>query len=455
MNAAGPVTMLDLGDLALPAVWLRDACGCAECRDPGTGQRLVGSARVARLLPDLAVERYAVRDGRLTVVFAPDGHESRFELDWLERNAPGRGTRTGDQSARARVAWTATDLPAGPPRVAWDAYLRSPVAMATALGAVEKLGAAVITEVPARAGLVLAVGRSFGHVRVTNYGELFDVRVEPDPEHLAYTGLALAPHTDNPYRDPVPTVQLLHCLRAAGEGGDTTLVDGFAAADRLRETDRDAFDTLTQVWLPFSYDGPTSVLACRAPVISVDDEGAVTQVRWNDRGLQPPDVTAEKVGAVYRALAAFGDILDAPELAVSLRLTPGDCLIFDNTRVLHGRSAYRATGPHLAAGDLGPHLAAGDLGPHLAAGDLGPHLAAGDLGQRTVRGGGRRPAPSDLGERHLQGCYVDMDGLRSTLAVLRRDGTRSVPTHPGSPGRTAVPRIVATRASGRPVAVAR
>jgi Gamma-butyrobetaine hydroxylase-like, N-terminal/Taurine catabolism dioxygenase TauD, TfdA family len=27
------------------------------------------------------------------------------------------------------------------------------------------------------------------------------------------------PHTDNPYRDPVPTVQLLHCLSTADDGG--------------------------------------------------------------------------------------------------------------------------------------------------------------------------------------------------------------------------------------------
>jgi gamma-butyrobetaine dioxygenase len=403
------MAVLNLGDLVLPAIWLRDACSCAECRFPATGQRLVGSARVARLFPDTAIERHEVRDGRLTVVFAPDGHESAFELAWLDGNAPGRRARTGDQSERARVAWTAKDLPAGPPRVAWDAYLRSPVAMAGALGSVEKLGAAVLTEVPARPGMVLTVGRSFGHIRVTNYGELFDVRAEPAPEHVAYTEAALSPHTDNPYRDPVPTVQLLHCLRAAGTGGETSLVDGFAAASRLREADRDAFDTLSRVWLPFRYEGPTAVLTCRAPVISLDDDGAVTQVRWNERGLQPPDTAPDRIGAVYRALAAFAEVLDAPDLVVTLRLTPGDCLIFDNTRVLHGRTGYGADGTGQVAG---------------------------------------------AGGRHLQGCYVDLDGLRSTLEVLRRDGTRTIPAQAGG-RRAAAPRVVATRASGRPVAVAR
>ncbi|MBL7502583.1 TauD/TfdA family dioxygenase [Frankia sp. CNm7] len=386
MNSAGSVTVLELGDLTLPALWLRDACGCDQCRHPGTGQRLVGSARVARLFPDTAVTRHEVADGRLTVVFAPDGHRSTFDLDWLARNAPGRAARTADQSERGRVLWTSTDLPAGPPRVAWDAYLRSPVAMATALGAVSALGVAILTEVPARPGMVLTVARTFGFVRETNYGALFDVRIEPNPTHLAYTGAELAPHTDNPYRDPVPTVQLLHCLRTAGEGGDSVLVDGFAAASRLRDVDPAAFETLTRVWLPFRYDGPMTILTARAPLITLDDEGAVTQVRWNDRALQPPDVGPDRMAEVYRALAAFAAVLEAPDLAVSPRLAPGDCLIFDNTRVLHGRTAF----------------------------------------QPDPAGGGR----------HLQGGYVDMDGLRGTLDLLRRDGggARLVPTAPPPSG---------------------
>jgi gamma-butyrobetaine dioxygenase len=92
-----------------------------------------------------------------------------------------------------------------------------------------RLGFVLLRDVPAGPGTVLDVAASFGYVRQTNYGRLFDVRVEPAPGNLAYTSRAIRPHTDNPYRDPAPTVQLLHCLRAAGEGGDTGLVDGFAA----------------------------------------------------------------------------------------------------------------------------------------------------------------------------------------------------------------------------------
>ena len=82
---------------------------------------------------------------------------------------------------------------------------------------------------------MLEVAAGFGYVRETNYGTLFDVRVEATPTNLAFTGLAIAPHTDNPYRDPVPTVQLLHCLANAVDGGESGLVDGFHAAALLRD----------------------------------------------------------------------------------------------------------------------------------------------------------------------------------------------------------------------------
>ena len=77
----------------------------------------------------------------------------------------------------------------------------------------------------------------FGFVRETNYGRHFEVRTEVNPTNLAYTGLGLQAHTDNPYRDPVPTLQVLSCLENSAKGGENMVVDGFAAALRLRDED--------------------------------------------------------------------------------------------------------------------------------------------------------------------------------------------------------------------------
>ncbi len=110
---------------------------------------------------------------------------------------------------------------------------------------------------PTDPGAVLAVAASLGYVRETNYGRLFDVRVESSPSNLAFTSLPIPPHTDNPYRDPVPTVQLLHCLRNAADGGDSGFVDGFHAAAALRAQDPAAFATLAGTPVTFGYRDAT------------------------------------------------------------------------------------------------------------------------------------------------------------------------------------------------------
>ena len=84
---------------------------------------------------------------------------------------------------------------------------------------------------------------------------------------LAYTSLPLDPHTDNPYRCPVPGVQLLHCLANETSGGLSTLVDGFAAAEALRARDKAAFEVLTRTPVRFRYRDDTTDLVASAPPI--------------------------------------------------------------------------------------------------------------------------------------------------------------------------------------------
>ena len=58
-------------------------------------------------------------------------------------------------------------------------------------------------------GQVLEVIKELGFTRETNYGKLFEVRTEVNPNNLAYTNMGLGSHTDNPYRDPVPNSSTL------------------------------------------------------------------------------------------------------------------------------------------------------------------------------------------------------------------------------------------------------
>jgi gamma-butyrobetaine dioxygenase len=352
-----------------PAVWLRHNCPCPDCRDPVTGQRLV---EITQLSNGPLATVTAEWPDSIEVTFTPDGHRSVFSRPWLAASALDVDDDANARTEDGKVLWRAASLGAVP-AADWAAYRADDSVRLSLLDAVARYGAGLLRGVPAAEGMVTAVAETFGFVRETNYGRIFDVRVVADPANLAFTSRAIAPHTDNPYRDPVPTLQLLHCLRDASVGGDTVLVDGFAAAVALRETDPVSFHVLTSTPIPFAYvDKETSLTACQ-PLIGLNPRGRIACVRLNNRSMQPLRLPSAETEAVYAAYRAWTAIVARPEFALGLRLAPGDCLVFDNTRILHARTAFASA----AASPIS-------------------------------------------GERHLQGCYADLDGLLSTLAVLRR-----------------------------------
>jgi gamma-butyrobetaine dioxygenase len=353
-----------------PAIWLRDNCPCPECAVPGSGQKLFGITDLPR--PDeLRIEHVDQNadDASVTVVFAPDGHKSRYERAWLQEHRPDSQARPRDDRAEdAKVLWQAADLADAVPEADWEAFAHDPAERARCLESLLIKGFALIHGVPGRDRAVLDVAKLFGFVRVTNYGELFEVRVEENPANLAFSSLPITPHTDNPYRDPVPTIQLLHCLTNAAEGGDSGLVDGFHAAAKLRQTAPEAFALLTHTPVTFRYADAEADLAATNPLIGLDAIGRIKQIRFNNRSMRPVALPPDEIPAFYAAYRAFAELLYDEAAQLNFRLEPGDCVIFDNTRTLHARTGFTASG-----------------------------------------------------HRHLQGCYADLDSAASALSMLRRD----------------------------------
>jgi gamma-butyrobetaine hydroxylase len=253
------------------------------------------------------------------------------------------------------------------PTANFEDLRRDRAALARWLGRVRSHGFAHLTGVPRESGALCAVVALFGYVRETNYGRWFDVRAEVDPVNLAYTGLGLQAHTDNPYRDPVPTLQLLCCLENTAEGGESLVVDGFRAAAVLQAEAPDGFDLLARYCARFEYAGGAHERLCaRRPLLELAPDGELIAVRFNNRSAAPfVDIPYEAMAAYYAAYRRFAEILGRKELQVGFRLAPGELFIVDNTRVLHSRRAY-----------------------------------------------------TGIGIRWLQGCYADKDGLLSTLAAL-------------------------------------
>jgi gamma-butyrobetaine dioxygenase len=331
-------------------------------RDLRTGQRLID---VTELPLDAAL--HGVREDRGTLHLAwAGGSISAFPLQWLYENCP-CPMHAGQTPLRH---WDLSDTQVLR-RFDYARIRESSALRLEWLEAVATCGLTFLSGVPALEGRVLEVAALVGWVRETNYGRVFDVRSVPDPNNLAYTNRQLGLHTDNPYRDPVPGLQILHCLRAGREGGASLFADGFAVAETLLKEDAEAFEILASTPVRFAFSDAAASLTAERSIIQRNRDGCVEAVHYNSRSIAPLRMAAGKMVSFYRAYTDFARLLADPRFVLTTSLVDGELVMFDNRRVLHGRTAF-----------------------------------------------------SSADARHLQGCYLDQDGLRSQIAVLKRDGHR-------------------------------
>jgi len=348
------------------ALWLRDHCRMPECRNAGNGQRYLD---VAELPEVVSIATATLRDDdAIDLLFTPQAHRSVYPADWLRENSYELMVPDDDRSAATKTLWDAGSIATQLPRYAWDDYRQRPTTQCAALQSLQDLGFFVLGGVPPRERMLLEVIRSFGFVRETNYGELFEVRSEVEPNNLAFTNLGLGAHCDNPYRDPVPSIQVLHCLSNTVDGGESVLLDGFRAAALLGEESPEHFDTLASTRVSYRFRDASTDLRSRVAMIECNERGEVIKVRYNNRSIDTLLLPPERVPAFYAAYRHYARILQRGSLMLVFKLAEGDCVVLDNTRVMHARRAF-----------------------------------------------------SSGGSRHLQGAYSDLDGAYSRLRVLRRE----------------------------------
>ena len=231
-----------------------------------------------------------------------------------------------------------------------------------------KYGFVIFKNVPTQNNFIVNFANSIGSVRRTNFGEFFNVKSQPNPNDLAYTSLSLAPHTDNPYRNPVPCIQLLHCIKNKVTGGFSTLVDGYTVTEKLKNDFPDYYKILTEIKVRYQFIDQNVVLEDWAEMIQLDENKIFKQVRFSPRLDFVPLMDKEKLELYYSARNKISEFFNSDKYRIEFKLKPGDLLMMDNYRLLHGRTSYDA----------------------------------------------------NEGERFLQGCYIDYDSTEGKLKHLKR-----------------------------------
>ncbi len=340
-------------------LWLRERVDGEEFLDKGTQQRLFDPTSLSN---EISINSAIISEKFLEIDFN-DGVKSKLNIDKLALEFSNEDT-----------------VIKSIPKIKWDSTLKNiknfdyqdnffdSKEMYDLLVSFYKYGFVIIKNIPTDNNFIVNFANSIGSVRRTNFGEYFDVKSKPDPNDLAYTSLELSPHTDNPYRNPVPCIQLLHCIESEVTGGLSTLVDGFTVTEKLKNENSDYYKILSSVKVRFKFIDKDVVLEDWSELIKLNDDKTFKQVRFSPRLDYVPILEKEKLDLYYKARKRLSEMYNSDQYRIEFKLSPGDLMMMDNYRLLHGRTAYE----------------------------------------------------TKEGNRFLQGCYIDYDSTEGKLRHLMR-----------------------------------
>lgn len=323
--------------------WLRHNCDLD--RHPKTRERTLCSSE---LRDDVRAKRAHVEGGALIVEWAGESRSSRYPLAWLSQHAYARNRSavpapSNDVTAHELVAGAALD----------DALVDRAIAHVRRHGFVVVRRAA-LGSVPPEDETEPLVDRFVARglfVRATHFGRIEDLRTDnvtnQNTDQLGYTDAGIELHTDQPFLEDPPRYQLLQSVRAAERGGASLVADGLLAYRYLASVDARAAEILRTVPLVFHRKQRAFESIVRAPLVARDSDEAFF-LRSSYFTLAPYDRPFSEMGELYRALDTFTRLVRDPAHRYAFTLAPGELLLYDNHRMLHGRTAFE--GPRWVRG---------------------------------------------------------------------------------------------------------
>ncbi|KIH87128.1 gamma-butyrobetaine hydroxylase [Sporothrix brasiliensis 5110] len=255
------------------------------------------------------------------------------------------------------------------------------------------LGILIVDGVPESETAVRQIAEQIGNIQNTFYGETFDVVSKPNAENVAYSNVFLCLHQDLLYMNDPPYIQLLHCLRNDCDGGESLFSDSVRAATEMQVCSPEKVQVLTRVPVRYHYERNGHYYYNARPVLELERDGGarstllgaeraplgrtgdrIKQTAWSPpfQDSMPYDLTkamefpawlrsanpvsyphprdklaatsqATRLALWHDAAAEFSERLEDPRAMLELKLQPGQCVLFNNRRVLHGRRQFNAS----------------------------------------------------------------------------------------------------------------
>ncbi len=324
-------------------MWLRDNCPTAHDKD--SRHRMFNILKVSQ---NISPKKYNISsDGKLEIEWSEGKHISCYEPSWLRENC--YTLKNKKKYVSPYELWDSSLLNNFKSiKIEHDEIINSEEGLIKWLELLHHKGIAIVKNSPIKKNSALPLLNKISHTRETFFKTPFEVVNVPKPNNSAYTAHALRNHMDLPWFENPPGYQFLHCLINATEGGNSSVVDGFAVADYLRKNEKEIFKTLVSVPLKFRDKDYTQNVhrSFHAPAISLTKDGDYNDIRFSVATMDALDCHPDIMNKVYKAHHRFGNLLHDDKFQIKFRLEPGDIFSFNNRRLLHGRTAFKPNSGH-------------------------------------------------------------------------------------------------------------
>ena len=317
-------------------LWLRDNCPSAI--HPTANMRVFNILTVSK---KIFPKKINLNQNQLDIDWSEGSHKSKFNLQWLrdhcyteinnkKYNSPYIFWDSNLKKNFSKIKLNHNDI------ISNDSYLKKWLKL------LHTHGFAIIKNGPTKKKSGFRILKRISHHRETFFGTPFEVINIPKPNNTAYTAQALRNHTDLPYFEYAPGYQFLHCLVNNATGGKSSVVDGFAVANYLKEKEKKIYKLLTETYVKFKDTDYTqkAIRVLHSPIITLTKDNDFNDIRFSMAAMGTIDVNPKKMKKFYDAYQFFASLLQNNKFKIDFRLEAGDIFCFNNRRVLHGRTEF-------------------------------------------------------------------------------------------------------------------
>lgn len=321
--------------------WLRDHCPC--CRYPSPYQQLYNTAisRDTTEIPNpVNVE---VDNNYLTIIWDEEPpHKSTFDIPSLLKYSASYHHKNNSRNTR----WNKKIINSFP--LAEYSIQDGKINDESWLNHLQEFGFILLKDTS-----LDEMKSFFSRYALLNedyFGKTFELdeqnkNTKANQDFVKAGGNALPPHNDLTFWGDHKLLQFLYCEKSSQIGGSSILVDGFYVAEQIKQNFPEYFEILTSIKVEFCLSDPNFqyLFSHSSTIFECDEVEEIDTIRFSKRNCRPYCMESEKIDRFYQAYYCLFNQLKSEENQFLYHLEPKDCLIFQNFRILHGRTAFNVS----------------------------------------------------------------------------------------------------------------